>query len=145
MSGTRRAIEPALCLYQAENNGKPAEALDELVPKYVPAIPSDPYKLEDLFHYRLSRGEEIEWPEEPPPGGQPPAQPAAAGMPPGFAPPGPPPPPPTRKIPPGQGILWSVGADKRDDGGHRQTGTSPGPNSSGEDLIFLVPLPPKAK
>jgi hypothetical protein len=134
----------ALRLDQAKNNGKPADTLDELVPKYLPTIPLDAYD-DNPFRYRLSRGEEIEWPEDPqPPGAQPPAPAAAGGMPAPFAPPGPLPPPHTRKIPPGQGVLWSIGADKRDDGGHRQIGASVG-LISGEDLIFLVPLPAKAK
>ena len=48
-------------------------------------------------------------------------------------------PPLTRKIPPGQGLLWSVGEDKMDDGGHRQAGPSYRPPAFGEHLIFLVP------
>jgi ABC-type transport system involved in multi-copper enzyme maturation permease subunit len=83
-------LKLALRWFQADN-GKPAENLDELVPKYLPSVPIDPYDGEP-FRYRLSRGEEIVLPV-------------------------------TRKIPPGQGVLSSVG----------------------EDRIFLVPLPPKAK
>jgi hypothetical protein len=56
------------------------------------------------------------------------------------------PPVPKRWIPPGQGILWSVGGDRTDDGGRRQQGTpffnQPMGGADGEDLIFLVPPPP---
>ena len=40
--------------YQADN-GKPADNLDELVPKYLPSIPLNPYD-EKPFRYQLSRG-----------------------------------------------------------------------------------------
>jgi ABC-2 family transporter protein len=135
-------LELALRWYQADN-GKPAENLDELVLKYLPSIPIDPYDGEP-FRYRLSRGEEIEWPLDPN------AAPAQAAAMPGLPPPmgGPAPAalaPPTRKIPPGQGVLWSVGQDGIDDGGHRQSNSSNGETAPGEDIIFLVPLPPKAK
>jgi hypothetical protein len=83
-------LKLALRWFQADN-GKPAENLDLLVPKYLSSIPINPYDGAP-FHYRLSRGEEIVFPV-------------------------------TRKIPPGQGVLSSLG----------------------EDRIFLVPLPPKAK
>jgi ABC-type transport system involved in multi-copper enzyme maturation permease subunit len=133
-----RAMQLKLALrwYQADN-GKAADNLDELVPKYLPSIPLDPYD-DESFRYRLSRGEEIGWPADTvapamtptlPMGGQPPAAPA----------------PPTRKIPPGQGILWSVGENKVDNGGHRQSSSFNGQTAFGEDVIFLVPLPPKAK
>jgi hypothetical protein len=58
----------------------------------------------------------------------------------------PPPPPHSRKVAPGQGVLWSVGPDRTDDGGKRQRGSAPdwGGDAHGEDIIFLVPLP-KAK
>ena len=49
--------------YQADN-GKPADDPDELVPKYLPSIPLDPYDGKP-FHCRLLRGEEIMWPPEP--------------------------------------------------------------------------------
>jgi hypothetical protein len=121
-----RAMQLTLALrwFQADN-GKPAENLDELVPKYLSSIPLDPYDGAS-FRYRLSRGEEIEWPPDP----------NAPSAPEGN----------TRKIPPGQGVLWSVGTDGIDDGGHRQTTlSSKGETAPGEDVIFLVPLPPKAK
>jgi hypothetical protein len=62
--------------------------------------------------------------------------------------------PPVKQVPAGQGILWSVGEDRQDDGGVRQPGVGgpPGgmggfdarqaPAVPGEDLIYLVPLPP---
>ena len=40
-------------------------------------------------------------------------------------------------VAPGQGVLWSVGHDRNDDGGQRQG------FGAGDDLVFPVPLPPK--
>jgi hypothetical protein len=138
----------ALRLYQAET-GKPAESLDLLVPRYLPSIPTDPFDGQP-FRYRLSRGERIGWPPPEPVAGQPAeaAAPAPA-LPPGMMPPGgmagmpePPPPPPTRLVARGQGILWSVGEDGRDDGGVQQC-TQPLRSIFGEDIIYLVPPPRK--
>ena len=147
----------ALRLYQAEK-GKAAEALDQLVPKYLPSVPADPFDGKP-FRYRLSRGESIVWPSNevkqkaavPPPAApqaqpqnEPPGQamPAMIGIPaiegmPAIA-------EPAREIPAGQGILWSVGEDRHDGGGHRQV-TSEGNTASlgDQDIIFLVPLPPR--
>ena len=146
-------LKLALRLYQADN-GKPAETLDELVPKYLPSIPLDPFDYYGKpFRYRLSRGEEIDWPPDPLLSGStipPPAEPPVAAEPPDDLFPWLPP-RPRRKIPAGQGILWSVGEDKIDNGGHRQTGSYDGlPGNGGafydkEDIIYLVPLPAKAK
>ena len=84
------------------DNGKPAETLDALVPKYLASIPLDPYGGAP-FRYRLSRGEEIALPSD-----SSDALPAA---------------PSTRMIPPGQGVL----------------------GRAGQEVVFLVPLPPEAK
>jgi hypothetical protein len=138
-----RAMQLKLALrwYQADN-GKPADNLDELVPKYLSSIPLDPYDGAP-FRYRLSRGEKIEWLPDPD------AVPAGGAAMPGLPAMGGPAPaalaPHTRKIPPGQGVLWSVGQDGIDDGGHRQSNSPKGETVPGEDIIFLVPLPPKAK
>jgi hypothetical protein len=97
-----------------------------------------------------------------PPGGAPPGEPGEAVgmvagpaaalledgmpgglMPPGIGLPGRPPVEPTRKVPPGQGVLWSVGEDGQDDGGKRQLEPNAQRTSPGEDRIYLVPLPPK--
>jgi hypothetical protein len=94
-------LKLALRWYETDN-GKPAETLDALVPKYLPSVPLDPNDGEP-FRYRLSRGEEIVLASDSS------AAPPAAPL--------------TRKIPPGQGVLWSAG----------------------ENGVFLVPLPPKAK
>jgi hypothetical protein len=135
-------LKLALRCFQTDT-GKPADNLDILVPKYLPSLPIDPYDGKP-FRYRLSRGEEVDWPLDP---NATPAQ--AAGM------PGLPPPiggqapaelaPHTRKIPPGQGVLWSVGQDGIDDGGRRQTSSTRGETGPGEDVIFLVPPPPQTK
>jgi hypothetical protein len=109
----------ALRLYQAEQ-GRPAEALDDLVRRgYLPAVPQDPFG-SGPFHYRLSKGEEIQW--------------VRGGAAPNGA-------PPKRVVPPGQGVLWSVGEDGVDDGGRSQAANAGGAFTPGEDRIFLVPLP----
>jgi hypothetical protein len=116
-------LKLALRLHLADN-GKPAETLDGLVPQYLPSILLDPYDGEP-FRYRLSRGEVIEGSED------------FNDYVKGDA--------PLRKIPPGQGVLWCVGDDKVDDGGHRHCPSFWRDFVAGDDVIFLVPLPPKAK
>ncbi len=111
-------LKLALRLYQAEK-GRPADRLDQLVPAYLPAVPADPFD-GAAFRYRLSAGEEIGWP----------AHPGQAG----------PHPQATRRAQPGQGVLWSVGEDGRDDGG-KQRCQPRARCLAGEDVIFLVPLP----
>ncbi len=108
----------ALRRFQTET-GRPAKRLEQLVPKYLRQMPEDPFSGRP-FRYRLSQGEVIRWRER------------------DFA--------ESRPIPAGQGILWSVGEDKRDDDGKRQGLRigSDDPATPGEDLIYLVPLP-KAK
>jgi hypothetical protein len=135
-------LKVALRHHQAVT-GRPAERLDELIPGSVAAVPADPFDSRP-FRYRLSKGEEIGWPQKPDPN----ADPVAGGE--GGPGGGPgefpaPPPLPGKKIPAGQGILWSVGEDHQDDGGLRQ-GLRPdqhNPTPIGEDLIYLVPLPRK--
>jgi hypothetical protein len=116
------ALELALRLYAAEQ-GQPAESLSELIPKYLTSIPVDPFDGQP-FRYRLSKGETLDWP-------------------PGWLPDrdrnDPNPPAMKRQVAAGQGILWCVGADGIDHGGHTQASPhAPGivPN---EDLIFVVP------
>jgi hypothetical protein len=48
-----------------------------------------------------------------------------------------------KEVAPGQGVIWSVGEDARDDGGKR--GPAHNDCRAGEDRIFIVPLPPAAK
>jgi hypothetical protein len=139
-------LKLALRQYQ-EETGKPAVTLNVLAPRYFRAIPTDPYDGHP-FRYRLSRGERIIWPEDP--NQQAPAAPGGMmGGPPGAAGPGDmvlqpdkPQEPRGRLIPPGQGILWSIGDDRNDDGGKQQA-ENPSISQRGEDIIFLVPLPPK--
>jgi hypothetical protein len=114
-------LQVALRLYQ-EETGRPAERLEELVPKYVPSVPADPFDGQP-FRYRLSRGEEIRWAP-------------SAGSPSGR---------PVRVVAAGQGVLWSVGQDGRDGGGHSDQSYAPlrPPGEGGrEDAIYLVPLAP---
>jgi hypothetical protein len=129
----------ALRLFQAET-GQPAESLDHLIPKYLPAVPADPFDGKP-FRYRLSRGERIFVPQT----DEPEPQPGEPARPLQFQP-GEPPGEPSREVPAGQGILWSVGEDRNDDGGHRQalpTGQFASAGRGPSDIIFLVPLPPR--
>ncbi len=129
-------------LYQAKNRGKPPATLDDLVPRYLPALPIDPFDGKP-FRYRVSRGDKLAWGKEeppiPPPG---PQGPMPAGPLPPVMPAAPPLPPLVQIVPAGQAILWSVGEDLRDDGGKRGENNGFGP-STGTDLIYLVPLPPR--
>jgi hypothetical protein len=52
------SLVTALALYQAEN-GRPAEKLDDVVPRYLPSMPVDPFSGRP-FHFRVSKGEKIE-------------------------------------------------------------------------------------
>jgi hypothetical protein len=160
-------LKVALRLYQAET-GKPAAALDVLVPRYLPVIPVDPFDGQP-FRYRLSRGERLVWPNDPRVAAAGPAQQEAPAAPEPFPPggagvpgemagagPGAPmqppammagphlilPPAPGRDVPASQGILWSVGDDRHDDGGLQQVQQHSRTNP-GEDIIYLVPPPPK--
>jgi hypothetical protein len=106
----------ALALYQSEH-GQAAPLLDALVPGVLPELPDDPFA-NAPFHYRVSRGERIGWPR-------------AGGT--GELVP--------RDLPAGQGVLWSVGPDRADDGGQQQWDEG-APRGLGRDLIFLVPAGP---
>jgi hypothetical protein len=114
----------ALRWYQVEK-GQPARALAELVPDFLPAVPADPYDGRP-YRYRLSEGEPIEYPSELVAGSSLPSPGDPRWV--------------KRFVPAGQGVLWSVGLDGTDDGGHRFG--SPG-QMEHTDRIYLVPLPPK--
>jgi hypothetical protein len=120
-------LQVALRLYQAEK-GQAAESLVDVVPKYLGAVPADPYDGQP-FRYRLSRGETLDWPPPEPSG---PPKGVRTG----------PEPPATRAVPAGQGILWCVGEDGRDDGGRSQVHAHDRGGEAREDVIFLVPPPP---
>jgi hypothetical protein len=115
-------LQVALAAYQAKER-KPAARLDDLVPRYLKTIPVDPFSGRP-FGYRVSAGEKIEvaqWQPE----GEPRFLTVSAG----------------------QGVLWSTGADRSDDGGRKQgldlDGSAPSSREPGLDLIFLVPQWPK--
>lgn len=118
--GTR--LMTALTLYQIGNN-KPAGELAELVPKYLPEVPTDPFN-GGPFRYRLSSGERLVWHTDD----------VAAEQ-------------ELRTVPLNQGIIWSVGPDSQDDGGQRQGADQrllPRYWSSQKlDLIFLAPIVPE--
>jgi hypothetical protein len=117
-----RRLVLALALYQAEQ-GKPAAALADLVPRYLPELPADPFSGK-LFRYRISAGEQLRWLRAPGAGEQ-----------------------DTRGVAPGQGVVWSVGLDQTDNGGKAQgdgVSFSIGVwEQRGLDVIFLVPRWPE--
>ncbi len=108
------------------------------MPTYLARIPEDPFSGRP-FRYRLSKGEDILWPQRVQ------SRAGAAAVAPGAmagAAGGPALPEPTRHVVAGQGILWSVGEDRQDDDAQRQgLGTERSETRRGEDLIYLVPLP----
>ncbi|HKB36694.1 MAG TPA: hypothetical protein VKD72_09585, partial [Gemmataceae bacterium] len=121
---TRRGADRALCrvraaqlqlallLYEREK-GQTARALTDLVPRYLRVLPIDPFTGVS-FGYRVSRGERI-----PAPGWG-----NLRGL----------------DVVKGQGVLWSAGPDRRDDGGQIQG--LPGVSGDAEersDWIYLVP------
>ncbi|MFO0930473.1 MAG: hypothetical protein U0736_26170 [Gemmataceae bacterium] len=162
-----RRLLVALRRYAVER-GRAATELQQLVPDYLPSVPTDPYS-DGPFRYRLSQGEEIAWRPEMPdeavamgggmPGGAGSSGPPGMAMPPGaemppvrmpeagqplpLLPPVPEPPARKKTVSAGQGVLWSVGDDHEDNGGKRQGLTDNWfePAQHGTDLIFLVPVP----
>jgi hypothetical protein len=105
-------LTAALMLYEIEQR-KPADKLEDLVPKYVPAVPVDPYSGQAL-RYRVSRGEHVEE----------------------FG-----------DVRAGQGVVWSTGPDRVDDGGREQGSKLADDHSrwahgGGLDLIAVVPRRP---
>jgi hypothetical protein len=133
-------LQVALRLHQ-EEKGRPAGTLGDLVPGYLPSVPLDPFDGRP-FRYRLSKGETLDWPTE-----------LVAGAMAGGA--GSLQPQSSRAVSAGQGVLWSVGEDGRDDGGHVQAGSGAFRTSSEfqkklkatpkGDEIFLVPQPPSRR
>jgi hypothetical protein len=105
----------ALGVYQLRE-GKPAQQLKELVPKYLPELPVDPYSGQ-AFRYRISQGEALDI--------QGPGELKLV------------------RVPPGQGILWSTGPDRVDHGGRRHAGEAPDEDplwARGEfDLVTVIP------
>jgi hypothetical protein len=113
-----RRLTVVLALYRAEQ-GKPATSLADLVPRYLPELPADPYSGEP-FRYRVSAGELVRW------------RPAVREGEQEF-----------RDVHPGQGVVWSVGPDQADNGGKKQGDgvavSIKGWEQQGLDVIFLVP------
>ncbi len=122
-------LQVALRLYEAET-GRPAEQLTDLVPKYLPSVPADPYDGQP-FRYRLSRGEVLN------------RSSAYAGG--AWGPLGPGNGRPERLVAPGQGLLWCVGEDGVDDGGRVEAGFRTADKAPRGDVVTLVPLPPSRR
>jgi hypothetical protein len=85
-------LQLALVLHELDQ-GRAASTLDELVPRYLSDLPVDPFS-GGGFHYRVSRGEKIIWHLVPKSGEE------SEVM-----------------VPAGEGILWSTGPDRVDNGG----------------------------
>ena len=109
----------ALRLYQLDE-GKTAQHLDDLVPKYLPQAPVDPYSGQP-FRYRISQGERLHMIGE--------IEVPGRGV-----------------VQRGQGILWSTGPDRVDNGGLRHGGAlgdnDPRWGTPELDLITIAPLGP---
>src|SRR5262249_48609106 len=105
-------LELALLRYECEKK-KPARSLADLVPNYLDGLPADPFTRRD-FRYRISSGESI------PVVGT--AKETLLE--------------PARR----QGVVWSTGPDRNDDGGRVQGLDADNPSDKkGLDWIFLVP------
>lgn len=119
-------LRVAIRLHQMER-GTPPGALNDLVSAgYLKRIPVDPYSLRPLL-YRISAGESLRSPFSEDQRGRP--RPGGPG---GFG-------PASGKeilVEPGQPIIWSVGQNRRDDGGIN-TPQIPGAPLRGLDLVFV--------
>jgi hypothetical protein len=119
-----RRLEAALGLYQLRE-GKAAPTLDALVPNYLPKLPVDPYSGQ-AFRYRISKGEEIEVLPDVDFQGR-----MGAGR---------------GTVRPGQGVLWSTGPDRADQGGRKHGGPLAEDDArwagEGFDLVTVVPFWP---
>jgi len=107
----------ALRLYQLRE-GKTAQNLQDLVPKYLPELPVDPYSGKS-YQYRISKGENVEF-----------VGPWLNAV--------------NQFVQPGHGILWSTGPDRVNDGGRKHgvgyaDSDHPWANG-GFDLITIVPF-----
>lgn len=113
----RRAVmlKAAVRAFEGEHKTAPATAA-ELVPRYLPRVPTDPYADGREFGYRRSTGEELVGPARAVPPGRP-SEPANVVA-----------------VRPGQVVLWSVGVDRLD-----QFGKVPPGGPRAEDIVFLVP------
>jgi hypothetical protein len=114
-------LKVALGLYRLLEN-KSAQKLEDLVPKYLPQLPVDPYSGQ-AFRYRISQGEELAIAgDEEFQGRKGPGQ---------------------GKVQPGQGVLWGTGPDRMDHGGKKHGGHLPDDDprwwSEGLDLIAVAP------
>src|SRR5262249_7858767 len=121
-----RRLQVALRLYRAEK-GREAPSLEALVPRYLTAMPADPFDpAGHPFRYRVSRGELIEegWTTNPRTGK------AERDR---------------RRVRAGQGLLWSVGRDGRDDGGRRNNGGAFFGVDDQSDWVFLLDTPDVSK
>jgi hypothetical protein len=115
-------LQLALALYKMRV-GKPAPVLEALSPRTLLDLPHDPFNGQP-FHYRISQGESIVWRSQ--------ATEDAERY---------------RNVPPGWGIVWSVGPDRMDSGGVAQGVANSWRDVHGSgrnfDMIFLVPSGPR--
>jgi hypothetical protein len=108
----------ALALYRLEK-GEPAPGLENLVAEhYLLEVPHDPFSpTVQRFSYRVSEGEVIDSGADPEP---------------------------VQRVAAGQCVVWSVGPDLTDDGGHKQGSdrfaSFPRLHGQGQDWIYLVPV-----
>jgi hypothetical protein len=114
-------VQLAARLYHRDRGAFPPDLAALVAGGYLPAVPPDPFSPAGApLGYRVPAADET-LPPSPPPG--------TARTPPAF---------PVRG---GQPVVWSVGADRVDDGGRSAPVTAAAPTRAG-DLVFVVPLPP---
>ena len=130
MSAHRRAalLKVALRAYRAQK-GKYPEKLDALVhDKYLERLPSDPYSNQQPFGYRVCREAGEKLVTLPPRPSSDRSSDSRVSM------------SPTISILPGQAIIWSVGQDQIDHGGHSVPVAISSSLTRPEDLVYLVPM-----
>ncbi len=121
------ALKLAVRLYQAEKGVVPPDLGAVVTAGYLTAIPLDPYDGQP-FRYEVAGPDGIVF--------KPPIPLDSTRL------TAPLPPPVVTAGRPGQARVWSVGPNQLDEGG-RSLPLVPGNPNGGDDLVFLIPLPPK--
>ncbi|QJW99523.1 hypothetical protein [Frigoriglobus tundricola] len=118
----RRALilTAAISAYQMERGGPPAALADLVDQGYLDRLPDDPYAGGKPFGYRVSSGEMLRAQQSVSSQGR--AEDRVL----------------TLDVERGRALVWSVGADRIDQGGH-----VPPDSQRAEDFVFLAPLPPR--
>lgn len=119
----RRALilAAAVTAYQLDRGGPPAALADLVDQHYLDRLPDDPFTDGKPFGYRVSTGETLRTQQTPIGPGRAEEKPLVL------------------TVEPGRALLWSIGSDRIDQGGH-----VPPDSPRAEDIVFLVPAPTPA-